>query len=59
MSYVLSIAHLSRKLQARYCILILHQRRFEAKMKMLLKDENLRKQFSEKGLLQVKKFDWK
>ena len=25
---------------------------------MLLKDENLRKQFSEKGLLQVKKFDW-
>jgi len=28
------------------------------KMKMLLKDENLRKQFSEKGLLQVKKFDW-
>lgn len=26
---------------------------------MLLNDENLRKQFTEKGLEQVKKFDWK
>ncbi|WP_312195954.1 glycosyltransferase family 4 protein [Epilithonimonas vandammei] len=29
------------------------------KIRMLLNDENLRKQFTEKGLEQVKKFDWK